>query len=290
MQHMKRVAIAAALLSVVACGPRDDAQAADPSDALAVPDPAVPIAAASPEPPSGAEILRSLYALESGDGTRATADDGAMATYWFGHAFELDGQRYFTGFTSLTAEAEGTEESSSTMEPSHVAIGQVTMVLGGDPATWTTISRDGYVGEFGQRNQAETIDASRQATSHTTPDGRLVLAIPTRGFDRGVSYAAYAMFVFNQKGVEGQPFRMWTYAGTLPAGSDNDAACVDGAVLTCARSVGTLTFEPSPDGGLPRLRVELSGEEVSGPDEVRALGSGDASVFAYDDAAGRYVQ
>lgn len=289
MKQIMTLVMGASLITLAACGPQTAEQHERARVSAAAPAQAARADVEAPEPPSSAEVLRSVYALESTDGKSATSEAGAIATYWLGRAFELGGQSYFTGFTTLTAEPDGAGDSSSSMEPGQVTIGQATYRRDADSNTWLIVGTDGYAGEFGKLNNAETIDASREVASNATPDGRLVLAVPVRTFDQGVAYANYAVLIFNPNGVEGQPFRMWTYAGTIQAGSDNEAAC-EGGVLTCAKSEGKLTFEADPNGKLPRLHVEVSGNEVSGPGEVRALGPSDVKILTYDESTGRYVE
>ena len=241
------------------------------------------------KPPSPDSVLYFVYQRD-GDGAHSfQVEGGATVSYWFGHAFDLKGEHYFTGVTSRSVGTEGPEADSTTMEPGHVAIGQATLVKKDQDgqAGWSQIATDGFVGEFGQSDQPEAIDGSREAVSRELPDGRLLLGVPTRLFNDGVAISGYAMFVFNRAGQPQTPFRMWTYAGTIQAGSDNSAACEDG-VLTCAVSTGQLSFEPSTSGALPDIRVVLSGETVSGPGQTRALGPEDALVFKFDTNTERY--
>ena len=241
------------------------------------------------KPPSPDSVLYFVYQRD-GDGAHSfQVEGGATVSYWYGHTFDLNGEHYFTGFTTSSVGTEGPEADSSTMEPGHVAIGQVTLVQKdqNSQAGWSQIAADGFVGEFGQSDQPETIDDTRDAVSHVLPDGRLLLGVPTRLFDDGVAVSAYAMLVFDRAGQPQTPFRMWTYAGTIQAGSDNSAACEDG-VLTCAVSTGQLSFEPSDGAALPDIRVALSGETVSGPGQTRALGSEDALIFKFDANTERY--
>ena len=241
------------------------------------------------KPPSPDSVLYFVYQRD-GDGAHSfQVEGGAVVSYWYGHAFDLKGEHYFTGFTTRSAGTEGPEADSTMMEAGHVAIGQATLVKRDQDgeARWSQIATDGFVGEFGQSDQPEPIDNSREAVSHELSDGRLLLGVPTRVFDDGVAFYGYAMFVFNRSGQPQTPFRVWTYAGTIQAGSDNSAAC-EGGVLTCAVSTGQPSFEPAPEGAMPRIRVALSGETVSGPGQTRALGPADALVFDFDANTERY--
>lgn len=241
------------------------------------------------KPPSPDSVLYFVYQRDGDGAHRFQVEGGDVVGYWFGYPFELGGEQYFTGFTSRSAGTEGPLADSTTMEPGHVAIGQVTLVKAersGQPG-WSQIATDGFVGEFGRLDQPELIDESRRAVSEALEDGRLILAVPTRLFSDGVATPSYAMFVFDRKGQPQAPFRMWTYAGTVAAGTDNSAACEDG-VLTCVVSKGELRFEPATEGALPTIRIALTGDEVSGPGQTRALGPEDALVFDFDTNIGRY--
>ncbi|MCD9030010.1 hypothetical protein LDO26_17610 [Luteimonas sp. BDR2-5] len=241
------------------------------------------------KPPSPDSVLYFVYERD-GDGAHTfQVEDGDVVSYWYGYSFDLKGEHYFTGFTSRSVGSDGPLSDGTTMEPGRVAIGQVTLVRSdrSGQAGWSRIAADGYVGEFGQSDQPEAVDESRRAVSHELSDGRLLLAVPTRLFDDGVAVFAYAILVFDRNGAPQAPFRLWSYAGTIQAGSDNSAAC-EGGVLTCAASTGQLSFEPAAEGALPRIRVALSGETVSGPGHTRALRPEDALVFDFDTNAERY--
>lgn len=238
------------------------------------------------KPPSPDSILYFVYERD-GDGAHSfEVDGGDIISYWFGHAFDFGGRHYFTGFTARSA---GPESDSTTMEPGHVAVGQATLVQvdkGGLPA-WSQLATDGYVGEFGRNDQPDAIDESRRPESHDLGDGRLLLAVPTRQFDDGIAATGFAMFLFDPDNVDSLAFRTWGYVGTIPAGSDNSAAC-EGGVLTCAVSTGAMSLETDPGSQLPAIRVTLSGEAVAGPGQVRSLGPTDAAVFKFDANAGQY--
>lgn len=241
------------------------------------------------EPPSPQSVLRMIYHPDSDDAPEA---EGVTPAYWFGHNFDLNGQRYFTGFTSYAGEADGAASENRTMKPGHVAIGQVTLLRNeqSDPHTWTTLSTDGYVGEFGRNGQADAIDETRTAQAHELADGGMLLAVPTQRFEQGVATRSYAILLFDLEGSDNQPFRQWSYVGSIPAGSDNAASCEDGGVLTCIKSSGVLTVESSSEAGLPLLRVELAGKTMAGPGEARTLGPSDAQVFKFDAETGQYAR
>lgn len=241
------------------------------------------------KPPSPDSVLYFVYQRD-GDGAHSfQVEGGATVGYWYGYAFDLEGEHYFTGFTSRSAGTEGAEADSTTMEEGRVAIGQVTLVqkVESGQAGWSQIATDGFVGEFGRLDQPEMVDESRRAVSHELVGGRLILGVPTRLFEDGVAMSNYALFLFNKNGLPQTPFRVWTYVGTVQAGSDNAEAC-EGGVMTCAASTGELQFEPSAGESLPRIHIVQSGETIAGPGRSRPLGPEDALVFEFDANTGRY--
>ncbi len=285
--------IAALVLGIAACAPSGGeagaAQPLAPVDTQSAQAQDKDQSMTALKPPSPDSILYFVYERD-GDGAHSfKVDGGDVISYWYGYSFDLKGEHYFTGFTSRSDGAEGQESDGMTTDPEHVSIGQATLVKTNQAGkeAWSQIAKDGFVGEFGKLSQPETVDESRRAVSHELPDGRLLLGVPTRLFEDGTAISTYAMFLFDRNGLPQTPFRVWTYVGTIQAGSDNSAACEDG-VLTCAVSTGELSFEPSADGVLPRIRVALSGETVSGPGKTRALGTEDALLFKFDANAGQY--
>lgn len=244
------------------------------------------------KPPSPDSVLYFIYQRD-GDGAHSyEVDGGAIVSYWYGHAFDFKGRHYFTGFANSTEGEEGPDAEAGLMTPGSVAISQATLVQveeAGKPA-WSQVDTDGYVGEFGSNDQADRIDATREVQSHETADGRLLLAIPTGRFATGVKTASYALFLFDPDNVDQLKYRTWGYLGTIAAGSDNAAACDEGAVMPCAASTGTLSFDSSSGtAGLPKLKVMLSGRAVSAPGEVRTLGATDALTYDFDANAGSYA-
>lgn len=255
------------------------------------PDPQQRTESAAPAAPSADEVLQAIYRIGGQGRASYDAGDGSEVAYWTGHAFELGGKRYFAGFAYMTPESFGADgENAVTEREDAVAISQATYTLsgeGGAPA-WTLAATDGYVGEFGRNGQAEAVDETRSAEQHATRDGRLLLAVPTTGFANGVALRAYALLVFDPDGVALPRERPWRYAGSVPAGEDNAAACDGGAVMPCVASTGTLAFLPD-DGGLPAVQVRFSGTTIASPGRTRALGEGDVRTYQYDRDAERYV-
>ena len=130
-------------------------------------------------------------------------------------------------------------------------------------------------------------DARRQGEA-CIRRGKLLLAVPTEGFDNGISFTGYALLVFNPAGPdEGAG---WTYVGSINTGEDNSAACAEGDVMPCVASSGELVFSAHGGSDMPRVTVKRSGTEIAGPDKTRQLGAGDTLTYAYDTATKKYVE
>lgn len=242
-------------------------------------------------PPSADSVLYTIYRHDGDGAVTYQLDSGATVAYWLGHAFELKGKQYFTGFTTKTADAEGPEgDDAGMMEPGAVALGQATFtrVKQGEREVWSNPDTDGFIGQFGSNDQPDPVDTARKVQSQTTQDGRLLLAVPTRSFANGEEARSFAILLFDPDSVDALPYRSWGYLGSVAAGSDNSAACDGGAVMTCASSQGALSFEAADAGGLPAVKVALSGKAVAGPGTLRDLGPADAVTYRFDAKAGRY--
>lgn len=154
------------------------------------------------KPPSADSVLYFIYQRDGDGAVSYEVDGGATVSYWYGHAFDLKGKHYFTGFGSKS-EGEGPEGDNGMMDPEHVAISQATFtrVEKEGKAEWSKPDTDGYVGEFGRMGRAEQIDESRKAQSFTTgwhrPE-RTIVAAPAR---TGATGGTAGVFVRLQGGV-----------------------------------------------------------------------------------------
>ena len=240
------------------------------------------------KPPSADSVLYFIYQRD-GDGAVSYKVDGdATVSYWYGHAFDLKGKHYFTGFGSKS-EGEGPEGDNGMMDPEHVAISQATFtrVEKEGKAEWSKPDTDGYVGEFGRMGRAEQIDESRKAQSFTTGDGRYLLAVPTLDFVNGTDVRMFALLLFDPDNVDALGFRQWGYLGSIPVSYDNSDACDGGEVMPCAASSGTLAFEQT-GAGLPDLKVVSKGTTIAAPGEVRDMTEADTVVYTFDQSTQRY--
>ena len=73
------------------------------------------------KPPSADSVLYFIYQRDGDGAVSYKVDGGATVSYWYGHAFELNGKHYFTGFGSRSV-GEGPEGDNGMMDPEHVAI------------------------------------------------------------------------------------------------------------------------------------------------------------------------
>ena len=242
-------------------------------------------------PPSADSVLHFIY-RKGGDGaTLYEVDHGSWVGYWFGHEFELQGQRYFTGFGYKTSEKiEGDSDKPSVDVEDSVAISQATFQQQSKDgkSAWSLKQTDGYVGEFGANDKPPQVDPKRKAQSHKTQDGKLLLAVPMLTFVSGVSVSEFGMFLFDPLVSGDRQNRSWSYVGSVAAGEDNSAACDEGKVMPCVSSSGVLSFEEGKANTLPTLQVSLKGTVITSPGKTGELGPKDSLKYHYDEALGIY--
>lgn len=240
------------------------------------------------KPPSADSVLYFIYQRDGDGAVSYKVDGGATVSYWYGHAFDLKGKHYFTGFGSKS-EGEGPEGENGMMDLEHVAISQATFtrVEKEGKVEWSKPDTDGYVGEFGRMGRAEQIDESRKAESFTTGDGRYLLAVPTLDFVNGTDVRMFALLLFDPDNVDALGFRQWGYLGSIPISYDNSDACDGGEVMPCAASSGTLAFEQT-GAGLPDLKVVSKGTTIAAPGKVRDMTEADTVVYTFDQSTQRY--
>ncbi|MFD0725009.1 hypothetical protein [Lysobacter brunescens] len=231
------------------------------------------------QPPSPSSMLYLIY-QKDGDGALSyEVDDGAVATWWFGHSFDLGGKHWYTGFAYNTPEVYGPKDENAVPAPgSKVNITAATLFKdsAGSEKEWTIDGAYPTIGEFGAYERAGEIDKTRKIESRETGDGRMVLAVPVTFFANGVDSASYEMFLFDSADLQLEANagrQRWTYIGNIAAGEDNDADCgQEPGDRACYQTKGTLSFGTPGDGGLPTIRIAMSGtgtEAASGVTEYR---------------------
>lgn len=244
-------------------------------------------------PPTADSILYLIYQKDGDGATSYEIANGSWATYWYGHSFEIDGTRYFTGFAHATRERHDGVGEQAAGPDDKVDLSHATLKLtdAGGEKPWTFLGAEPFIGKFGAYDQGNAVDEARQAQEFRTGDGRLLLAVPTWSLQSGERLDSFDMFVFNPADEVPVGQRHWTYLGNVFTGGDNSASCgeEDGSG-PCARSVGTLSFIPREDGQpMPVLRVERSGSVVEGPGQLKELGPSDAIEYRYDADSGTYL-
>ncbi|MCF7767614.1 hypothetical protein [Achromobacter pulmonis] len=274
---------AAASPAALAAGPAarlDAAQATQTAQAAAV------------APPDAPAVMYAIYQIDGKGADSYEVANGSIATYWFGHAFELGGTQYFTGFTWDTRERYGKPGEDEAGPETQVNLAEATFTLTGSSPErpWKFRGMEHTIGMFGAYERPEAIDTRRQPLEYRTPAGKLVLAVPTQGFDNGTSFEGYALFVFNIGPRDELKDKVWAYIGSINTGDDNSAACADGDVMPCVARTGKLTFAAQPGGDMPRITVTPSGTEIAGPGKTRQLGAADAVTYVYDEAGKQYAE
>lgn len=274
---------AAASPAALAAGPAarlDAAQATQTAQAAAV------------APPDAPAVMYAIYQIDGKGADSYEVANGSIATYWFGHAFELGGTQYFTGFTWDTRERYGKPGEDEAGPETQVNLAEATFTLTGSSPErpWKFRGMEHTIGMFGAYERPEAIDTRRQPLEYRTPAGKLVLAVPTQGFDNGTSFEGYALFVFNIGPRDELKDKVWAYIGSINTGDDNSAACADGDVMPCVARTGKLTFAAQPSGDMPRITVTPSGTEIAGPGKTRQLGAADAVTYVYDEAGKQYAE
>lgn len=248
--------------------------------------------AAEVQPPSPSSVLYFIY-QKDGDGALSyEVENGSWTTYWYGYRFELDGKQYYTGFAYDTPfKFSKAEQESDPAPEAKATIAQSTFVLTapGTENPWTFQGSDRDVGEFGAYEKGNEIDETRKPQTYQTPDGKLLLALPTWYLATGVQVNTFDLLLFNPHELKIDDKR-WDYLGNIVIGTDNGAACDEtpGAKQACAKSTGSLSFAPQEGSNFPLLKVQRSGTETVSAGKVRTLGSGDTYEYRYDSEKKQY--
>ena len=243
----------------------------------------------SPVPPRPGQVLEGIYQKDAhGEATMEIAN-GSQATYWYGHAFDLNGGHYFTGFAYETPNKYAEQEN--TAEPAHdarVTITEATFewITDGGVAGWNMVESERSIGEFGGDEKADTIDDREPAVSTTLPDGRIVLAVPTWHLASGTRIKSFGMFAYRRTDASSNPDDTdWTYAGNVFRGNDSGAACDaagTGNRIPCVEGSATLTFLPADGRDWPRLRVAMNGTGIDNAGRKKTDGAADVIEYRFN--------
>lgn len=245
-------------------------------------------------PPDAAAVLYAIHQADSKGAPSLEVANGSIATYWFGHAFEMEGARYYTGFVWETRERYGKPGEDDIAPDTQVNLAEATFILDQTSAqgVWKFRGMEPTIGEFGAYERAPEVDTRRKPREFRTATGKLVLAVPTESFENGITISAYTLLVFTppEQRKDESKDNVWAYAGSVLAGEDNGPACADGDVMPCTRSEGELVFSANGTAELPRVTVQFSGTTIAGPGKTRKLGAADAITYDYDETRKTYVE
>lgn len=254
--------------------------------------PTTATAAVTATPPDAGSVLYFIYQVDGDGAASYEVANGSIATFWFGHAFELNGTRYYTGFAWNTPQKFGKPGEDDVGPDSQVTLSEATFTLTGDKPDrpWVLKGAEPWVGTVGANGTAPEIDSKRKPLQYRTPAGKLVLAVPTSAFATGTSVDSYTLLVFNPEYEKSEDGQVWASVGTVITGEDNSAACDEGQVMPCISSEGALAFNAVAGSDLPAISVTLTGSTVAAPGQTRALGASDTRHYSYDTARKAYVE
>lgn len=285
--------LCATLIAVAACN-ANTATTAEPSAAKDSTRPAkeapMPDASIStPAVPTPGEAISAIFDT-AGDGSSAyEVENGSWAHFWYGHRFELAGTQYYTAFVYQTPEKYGKDPAEDYPDPDvQAAITQATFVLedDGKAKRWNLVGAQRHIGDFGANEKGPTVDAQSKPETFRTADGHEVLSVPAWvSAPGGIRQQTAEVFLLTPSDLR------WIHAGSLSLGEDNSADCESDAAsrTPCARSEGTLRFEPSKQGAIPDVLVARTGTGIDRQGQVRALDPRDAITrYRFDPQELRY--
>lgn len=239
--------------------------------------------------PDPGEVLRAIY-KKAGDGS-SSYDIGnqVQVSYWYGHAYQFEGRRYFTGFAYSTSAMPDSEPEISA-PGDLVQISQATYAFSPEGAVtlWEFVDTERDIGQFGGREKGNAVEEGRPPVTYRTPGGDYLIAVPTWYLETGVRVKTSEIFLLNRAQ------KRWKYLGSITTGEDNSAGCAGGApedegLPPCAVSVGKLGFYLRPGEAMPSIQVKREGKVVDSPDKTRDLGPLDSREYFYDQAASKYA-
>lgn len=241
---------------------------------------------ADESPPEPGEVLRAIY-KKAGDGSaNYSIGKGIWAGYWYGHAYHLDGRRYYTGFAYNT-EAADTNRGDFPAPGDRVSISQATYVRApeGSVAVWEFVGAQRDIGRFGGRGRGNAIDDHLMPQTHLTPGGDYLVAVPAWYLASGVRMSTAEVFRLERRKMQ------WEYLGSVATGEDNSAACAElpgDGLPQCAISTGELTFRQRPGKDMPSILVAMKGKVEGEPGGAGVLGSLEGREYFFDQEKGRF--
>lgn len=247
------------------------------------------VVAGDAPPVAPGKFIDAIYDKE-GDGSSAYAvANGAWAHYWYGHAFQLNGKQYFTGFVYKTANHYGKDAANDPPNPQTKAtIAQATFEK--SSSTWTMVTADRYIGEFGGSEKGDPINKNGSAQTFQLADGNALLAVPTQAsVGEGQNQQGAELFLLDAKK------HSWAYVGRVAVGEDNADNCADSAknadLPPCWKYSGKLEFVAQAASPMPSIHVAMQGTTYGAAgSQVRKLTDADNADYRFDAKANVYQQ
>ena len=238
-------------------------------------------------PVAPGKFIDAIYDKE-GDGSPAYAvANGAWAHYWYGHAFQLNGKQYFTGFVYKTANHYGKDAASDLPNPQTKAtIAQATFEK--SSSAWTMVTADRYIGEFGGSEKGDPISKTGSAQTFQLADGHALLAVPTNATaGEGQNQQGAELFLLDAKK------HSWGYVGRVAVGEDNADNCADSAknadLPPCWKYVGKIEFVAQAGSPMPAIHVAMQGTMYGAAgSQVRKLTDADNADYRFDPKTNTY--
>ncbi|BDU19834.1 hypothetical protein [Dyella sp. GSA-30] len=247
------------------------------------------VVAGDAPPVAPGKFIDAIYDKE-GDGSSAYAvANGAWAHYWYGHAFQLNGKQYFTGFVYKTANHYGKDTANALPNPETKAtIAQATFEK--SSSAWTMVTADRYIGEFGGSEKGDPISKNGSAQTFQLSDGNALLAVPTQAsMGEGQNQQGAELFLLDAKK------RSWAYVGRVAVGEDNADNCADSAknadLPPCWKYSGKVEFVAQAGSPMPSIHVAMQGTTYGAAgSQVRKLTDADSADYRFDAKANVYQQ
>lgn len=238
--------------------------------------------------PDPGEVLLAIYKKEGDGSSSYEVGNQVWVSYWYGHAYEIDGRRYFTGFAYNTGTPS--EDGAGISAPGdQVEISQATYAIApeGSVTVWEFAGAERDIGKFGGRERGNAIDEEASPQTFRTAGGDYLLAVPTWYLETGVKAKTAELFMLKRQQMH------WQYLGSIATGEDNSAGCASDDVAEglppCAVNTGLLEFQPQQESEMPFIRVEMKGKVIDGPGKTRDFGPRGTAEYRYDQATSMYM-
>ena len=246
------------------------------------------VVAGDTPPVAPGKFIDAIYDKE-GDGSSAYAvANGAWAHYWYGHAFQVNGKQYFTGFVYKTANHYGKDAGDNLPNPETKAtIAQATFEKS---STWTMVTADRDIGEFGGSEKGDPISKTGSAQTFQMADGNALLAVPTDATaGEGQNQQAAELFLLDAKK------HSWSYVGRIAVGENNADNCADSTKNAdrppCWKYSGKLAFVAQAGSAMPAIHVAMQGTTYGAAgSQVRKLTDADNADYRFDAKTNAYQQ